>query len=63
MFQTIDLGVLAKKPKKKVYLTPKTFFVSPVRVCPTRQNRLNLRRVAEKEFAEYRESLRLRNAA
>jgi hypothetical protein len=51
-----------KKPKKKVYLTPKTFSVNNDRVCPTGQNHFNLRRVAEKEFADYQESLRLRNA-
>jgi len=37
--------------------------VNHVRVCPTGQNCFNLRRVAEKEFADYQETLRLRNAA
>jgi hypothetical protein len=37
--------------------------VNHVRVFPTGQNRFNLRLVAEKEFADYQELLRLRNAA
>jgi len=56
-FRQLIWGFWPKKPNKKVYLTPKTFSVNPVRVCPTIQNRFNLRRVAEKEFAEYRELL------
>jgi len=54
VLQTLIWKFWLKKPRKKVYLTPKTFSVNHVRVCPTGQIRLNLRRVAEKEFANYK---------
>ena len=38
-----------KKPKKRVYLTPKTFSANLVRVCPTRSNRFNIRLTADYE--------------
>jgi hypothetical protein len=38
-----------KKPKKKVYLTPKTFSANLVRVCPTRPNSINMRLIADYE--------------
>ncbi len=38
-----------KKPKKKVYLTPKTFSANLVWVCPTRSNRFNIKLTADYE--------------
>jgi hypothetical protein len=43
------LETLALKPKKKVYLTPKTFSANLVRVCPTRPNCFNFRLTADYE--------------
>jgi hypothetical protein len=47
-----------KKPKKKVYLTPKTFSANLLRVCPTRSNRFNMRLTADYErYIQLKEKL------
>ncbi len=51
----------SKKPKKKVYLTPKTFSANHVRVCPTGQNHFNFRQIAEKEYADFKKSMQIKN--
>jgi len=51
----------SKKPKKKVYLTPKTFSANHVWVCPTGRNCFNLRQIAEKEYTDFKKSIRFKN--